>query len=289
MFHISFKEDMIHKSDDDFKASSAYCSIFEKCFSIESVLGFGTFGKVFKVKSRDSKYYAVKKSFDEIHSDNRIFILEEVVKLKQLPEHPNIIKFFKAWEEQNHLYIQIELCQMDLNQYAKHHNHNISENTIWLILCDMLKALQHLHDHRLVHRDIKPENIFISNTGNCKLGDFGLVFDLDRDQNKETQEGDHKYMAPEIFINCRAITCAMDIFSLAVTILKLAVNLDLPLDSSFDKTPLLLSQPLLNILICMIDADHIRRPSTHDLQSMSEIKQRWNLPPVDINLSSIII
>lgn len=44
----------------------------------------------------------------------------------------------------------------------------------------LLQALQNLHDHNLVHMDIKPENIFISKGDVCKLGDFGLVLDLNK-------------------------------------------------------------------------------------------------------------
>ena len=49
---------------------------------------------------------------------------------------------------------------------------------------DLLKALQHLHDHDLVHMDIKPENIFIGMDGICKLGDFGLMIDLAKGESE---------------------------------------------------------------------------------------------------------
>ena len=48
----------------------------------------------------------------------------------------------------------------------------VHENTLpW-------QAVKHLHDYDLVHMDIKPENVFITDTDECKLGDFGLVIDL---------------------------------------------------------------------------------------------------------------
>lgn len=48
------------------------------------------------------------------------------------------------------------------------------------MLKHLLQAVQHLHEHDLVHMDIKPENIFISADNVCKLGDFGLVLDLQK-------------------------------------------------------------------------------------------------------------
>jgi membrane-associated tyrosine- and threonine-specific cdc2-inhibitory kinase len=154
---------------------------FQQCFIVESYIGCGSFGRVYKVKSiDDNKYYAVKKSKEPFkgHSD-RMRKLEEVAKLEQLPPHPNFVKFYKAWEEKQRLYIQTELCQMSLNQYAEtHHNHNIPEKIIWRFLIDLLQALKHLHNAQHVHMDIKPDNIFLSYEGFCKLGDFGLVIDL---------------------------------------------------------------------------------------------------------------
>jgi membrane-associated tyrosine/threonine-specific cdc2-inhibitory kinase len=108
--------------------------------------------------------------------------LEEVFKHEELPPHPNFVKFYKAWEEKERLYIQTELCKMSLSAYASMY-HSIPEETIWLFLIDLLQACKHLHDRNLVHMDIKPDNIFISFDGNCKLGDFGLVIDLKKVNN----------------------------------------------------------------------------------------------------------
>ena len=63
-----------------------------------------------------------------------------------------------------------------------------------------LQAVNHLHDHNLCHFDIKPANTFIDVSGSvCKLGDFGLVVALDDPESvASAQEGDPKYMAPEL-------------------------------------------------------------------------------------------
>jgi len=40
---------------------------------------------------------------------------------------------------------------------------------------DILSALRHIHEHRILHRDIKPGNLYITNAGRIQVGDFGLA------------------------------------------------------------------------------------------------------------------
>ncbi|KAH8035163.1 hypothetical protein HPB51_004404 [Rhipicephalus microplus] len=87
-------------------------------------------------------------------------------------------------------------------------------------------GVKHLHDRHLVHLDIKPENIFISREGYYKLGDFGLVLDLKQDDSSDPLEGDPCYLAPELMGG--DFTKAADIFSLGITALELACDLELP-------------------------------------------------------------
>ncbi|XP_060589095.1 membrane-associated tyrosine- and threonine-specific cdc2-inhibitory kinase-like [Ruditapes philippinarum] len=200
---------------------------FNQCFQVISQLGAGSFGEVFKVKSKeDGKLYAIKKSRERFRGQSDRRKLEEVAKQEKLPHHPNCVKIHKAWEERQHLYLLVELCKTSLSNYAEAH-HDISEPVIWNFLVDLLQAVKHLHAHNLIHMDIKPDNIFISYDGICKLGDFGLVIDLSKGNDfSEAQEGDPKYLAPELMDG--KYSKAADIFSLGMTVLELASDLDLP-------------------------------------------------------------
>ena len=73
------------------------------------VLGEGSFGVVFKaVCIEDNSAHAIKISKEaSAHQDKA-----EVEKLQLVPPHPNCIKFYRAWEENQKLYIQTELCEM---------------------------------------------------------------------------------------------------------------------------------------------------------------------------------
>lgn len=201
---------------------------FEQCFEIEKKIGSGSFGDVFKVRSKDdSRFYAVKIAREPFRGEtDRRHKLDEVAKLESLPAHPNLMGFYRAWEEKRRLYIQTELCETSLfDEFYK--RKTFSEETIWNYFADLLMAVEHLHKHNFIHLDIKPDNIFISSEGICKLGDFGLVVDLSKQSNvSEAVEGDPKYLAKDLLHS--DFSKAADIFSLGITMLEMIFDLDLP-------------------------------------------------------------
>jgi NIMA (never in mitosis gene a)-related kinase len=44
----------------------------------------------------------------------------------------------------------------------------------------MILALKHVHDRRILHRDLKCGNIFLTKSGMAKIGDFGIARVLDK-------------------------------------------------------------------------------------------------------------
>lgn len=271
-------------------------SYFEQVFDVEGKIGSGYFGDVFRVRSKiDHRYYAVKRFREQFRGrGDRERRLQEVAKHEQLPKHPNLVEFFRAWEERQRLYIQTELCDQTLADFSQK-CHDIPEEVIWKILTDLLMAIQHLHENELIHLDIKPENVFISN-GICKLGDFGLVVDLSRMQPGDAIEGDPKYMAKELMSG--QFTKAADIFSIGITILELACDLELPSggdgfhslrsgDIPFHEFGSHLSDDLKEVITSMMDPVPEMRPSASDLLKHPFIrkiakKRVWNIAFVEI-------
>lgn len=156
-------------------------SYFEQCFDVLARIGEGSFGEVFKVRSKeDGRLYAIKKSKQLYRGESaRQECINEVRHHEKFSEHEHCITLHKAWEQNELLYMQLELCQSNLETFAVQNN-NLTEARVWDILVDLLLALKGLHDQNLVHLDIKLENIMISQDNVCKLGDFGLVMDLNQ-------------------------------------------------------------------------------------------------------------
>lgn len=293
---VSFKE-----SDSSLQSKcydeSSRLPYFDQCFEVVCKLGSGSFADVFKARSKDDgQYYAIKRSKEKFKGKfDRERKLEEVQKHEQLPKHENCIQFYKAWEEKQCLYIQTELCKISLSQYTEE-NHSIPEYIIWDYLVDLLLALKHLHDHNLVHLDIKPDNIFISEEGVCKLGDFGLVLDLSKGDLSEAIEGDPRYLAAELMEG--KFSKAADVFSLGITILELACDLDLPTggplwhqlrEGSFPQRLISgLSPELAQVIRLMMEPDPNKRLTVDQILRMEAISQILNQRKRSLHVKTLL-
>jgi len=87
------------------------------------------------------------------------------------------------------------------------------------IIYQVASALQEAHRHHLVHRDIKPSNIFLTQDGQAKLLDFGLVRHLENRMTMPgTVLGTLDYMAPEQAQDASNVDIRADIYSLGGTL-----------------------------------------------------------------------
>ncbi|XP_053952450.1 membrane-associated tyrosine- and threonine-specific cdc2-inhibitory kinase [Anastrepha ludens] len=265
---------------------------FEQCFTRLAKIGEGSFGEVFKVRSKeDGRMYAIKMSKELYRSEHyRQERLEEVRRYEEFSGHANFVQFYRAWEQKNRLYMQMELCRESLDRYLVRHRH-IPEEKIWNMLLDLLLALKSLHDRNLIHLDIKLDNVLIGDDDSCKLADFGLVIDVDRANRHQATEGDSRYMAPEILQG--RFSKAADIFSLGVAILELSCYLELPhngplwqqlrsgvLPQDFMKS---ISPDLETLIRQMMSPEPDSRPTVDTilghkkLVSLMERRNRWGL------------
>ncbi|KAL4232591.1 Mitosis inhibitor protein kinase wee1 [Mactra antiquata] len=222
-------------------------------------LGDGAFGSVFKCVHRlDGCTYAIKKSKTPVAgSAYERNALNEVYAHAVLGKHPHVVRYYSAWAEEDHMYIQNEYCNGgSLAEYVEEHKrtgNHFSENELVQILHQVSQGLRYIHSQNLVHLDIKPGNIFIhrnpkllqspeSGLESCeeeeeyeeaviyKIGDLGLVTSV---TNPSVEDGDCRYLAGEILAeNFEHLTKA-DIFSLGLTIFELGGGGDLPKNGDY--------------------------------------------------------
>ena len=113
--------------------------------------------------------------------------------------------------------IQMELLT-PLNQYIR--DHVVTRQDVIRLGIDLCKALELCQKYNIIHRDVKPENIFISETGDFKLGDFGIARTVEKTTSGLSKKGTYTYMAPEVYKG-EAYGTTVDIYSLGIVLYRL--------------------------------------------------------------------
>ena len=90
---------------------------------------------------------------------------------------------------------------------------------VYVMLYDMLKALEFLHSRNIVHRDIKLENILLKE-GIFKLCDFGLSRVLNQEKRFTIEVGNIMAKAPEVYKG--HYDSKVDIWSIGITVYIIA-------------------------------------------------------------------
>ena len=110
--------------------------------------------------------------------------------------------------------IRMELLT-PLQEYAK--THDMTPEDVLDMGCDLCSALALCGKNHIIHRDIKPENIFVTDTGDYKLGDFGIARIDAKTHSSFSRKGTFPYMAPEVFRN-EDYSQSVDVYSLGLVL-----------------------------------------------------------------------
>ncbi|XP_018326359.1 serine/threonine-protein kinase nekl-2-like [Agrilus planipennis] len=171
-------------------------------FNILDKLGSGTFGTVFLCERKHNKVKIVLKEIKvDIHSNQLLSAKNEVSILKSL-NHPNIVQYYDSYISNGIFYIVMEYASKGtLHELLNNTRPNyLPQSTIMCIFCQILNALNHIHEKNIIHRDLKAENIFMTGLKGdvVKIGDFGISKTLFNDGKAHTVIGTTNYLAPEM-------------------------------------------------------------------------------------------
>ena len=183
-------------------------------------LGTGSTGIVFQVKKSNANYALKILRSDlapEMHQLQRGGQFLSEAKILSNLKHPNIVEIYDYGFSDNYMpYILMEFVKgKPLTKIIKHDSLDLKKRlNIFIQIC---KAIQFIHNNKILHRDIKPGNIMIADDLTVKLTDFGLAHIIDTNSSTDNQiSGSPAYMSPEAFSETDTIDHHSDIFSLGI-------------------------------------------------------------------------
>jgi serine/threonine protein kinase len=83
------------------------------------------------------------------------------LKIQKFLEHPNIIKIYGLFCDEDNIYIILELGSDGQLYDIVSNGTTLSEESTSFIIGNLLDAVSLMHRHKILHRDIKPENIVL--------------------------------------------------------------------------------------------------------------------------------
>ena len=176
----------------------------EDKYEIIKELGSGAFSRCLQVKNKTTgNLYACKEIQKKKMADLEGFKYEINILIKL--DHPNIIKLYEVYENENYFYLIMELCSggelFDRIITNIENGKPFTEVQAAVIFQQMMSAINYCHKNNIVHRDLKPENLLLleqSPNSPIKVIDFGMSKICDPNDIMFERVGTAYYISPEV-------------------------------------------------------------------------------------------
>lgn len=192
-----------------------------KKYAKGKLLGRGGFAKAYMFTNLENNKILAgkiipKENLNRSRSRQKLMV---EIKLHQSLHHQNIVKFEHVFEDQENVYIMLELCHNQSMSDLLKRRKRLTEFEMQCYLIQIIDALKHIHSNRIIHRDLKLGNLFLNDKMQVKVGDFGLAAKLEfHGEKKRTLCGTPNYIAPEILDGNIGHSYQVDTWSIGVII-----------------------------------------------------------------------
>ena len=182
-----------------------------------AIIGRGAFGEVHVCREKKTgDIVAIKKiKKDVLLSKNQIRHTMDEQDFLSKVKSPWIVKLKASFQEGDYLYLVMEYLPGGDLMGLFITKDILTEEESRFYICEMILAIESIHELGCIHRDIKPDNILIGKDGHIKLTDFGLskipdkifkedIIDYRFTENKTSHNrnfscvGTAFYVAPEV-------------------------------------------------------------------------------------------
>lgn len=212
-------------------------TIFAERYEIESVIGRGGMGVVYKAADNLTNQTVALKLIrpERLTGSNAVDkLIAEGVTARDI-RHPNIVSVYDVGQSDNQPFVSMEYLEgQSLRAWHREQvqqRKDISLRVAARIIAEIMDGLKAAHQAGVIHRDLKPENIVLMGEPNqdkapLKILDFGIAraATVALDSGTGTGLGTPRYMAPEQITNAESAGPSADLFSASVMFYELLVD-----------------------------------------------------------------
>ena len=171
MIKDRYGEDQLVLSNEDFYNDDVMGDRFSSYDIMKKIKSTKTF--VAKVMSKkNSKIYVLKQLRNDQSKEKAIQEFQILSKLN----HPNIIKYFKMFNEDGKIYFVKEYVDngslKNIKEAYNSINKPIEVNTLWNIFMQCMAGLDYLHNNNIIHKNISLNNILMNENKVIKIDDI---------------------------------------------------------------------------------------------------------------------
>lgn len=190
-----------------------------KSYKLLNEIGTGVSAVVYKATClpRNSMTVAIK-SIDLERSRANLDDVRQEAKAMALLFHPNILRAHCSFIVDRHLWVVMPfMAAGSLHSIlSSSFPDGLPEQSIAIVLKEILHALSYLHGQGHIHRDIKAGNILVDSDGSVKLADFGVsasIYEMQQSSSSgllrmsaaqasfcSQMAGTPYWMAPEVYM-----------------------------------------------------------------------------------------
>lgn len=196
-------------------------------YEVLECVGKGSFGDVFRGIDTETGEEVAIKIIDLDEAEEDIEEIKKEISVLSMCRSKYVTQYYTALliPGTTRLWIVMEYMSGGALSELLQRFGPFEEDSIAVIMYDILCALQYLHGEGKIHRDIKAANVLLTDTGGVKLADFGVSGQLTHTlgARKRTFVGTPFWMAPEVIETSETgYDEKADIWSLGITAIELA-------------------------------------------------------------------
>ena len=142
-----------------------------------NIIGKGAFGEVHVCRyKKTGEIVAIKKmNITQLIEQGQVRHIQSEQDFLSKIHSPWVVNLKCSFQEGDYLFLVMEFCiGGDLMNLLISKN-TLSEEAAKFYLCELILAIESIHQFNCIHRDIKPDNVLIDKQGHIKISDFGLA------------------------------------------------------------------------------------------------------------------